>query len=75
MENTQPGKVTDWMLFAGIKGKVTFDLQRDFHMDIRGTRIYLKGHLVIDNKLQAIAYMQGFVRYQASRVGDIRSAA
>jgi len=26
LDNTNPGKVTGWMRFAGLKDKVTFDL-------------------------------------------------
>ena len=43
LDNTQPGKVTGWMIFAGKKGKVVFDLDGAFHRDIRGAKIYLKG--------------------------------
>jgi ABC-type sugar transport system ATPase subunit len=38
LDNTQLGKVTGWMRFAGMNGKVTFDLEGNFHRDIRGTR-------------------------------------
>jgi hypothetical protein len=41
LDNTQPGRVTGWILFAGLKDKVTFDLQGDFHRDIRGARSIL----------------------------------
>jgi len=30
LDNTQPGKVTGWMRFAGMKEQVTFDLKGDF---------------------------------------------
>ena len=43
LDNTTPGKVTGWMRFAGMKGKVTFDLKGNFHRDIRGAKIRLKG--------------------------------
>lgn len=31
LDNTTPGKVTGWMKFAGMKEKVTFDLEGNFH--------------------------------------------
>lgn len=43
LDNTTPGKVTGWMRFAGMKDKVTFDLNGNFHRDIRGAKIRLKG--------------------------------
>ena len=43
LDNTQPGKVTGWMRFAGLKEKVTFDLKGDFHRDIRGAKIHFVG--------------------------------
>jgi hypothetical protein len=45
LDNTTPGKVTGWMQFAGMQEKVTFDLNGNFHRDIRGAKIYLKGRL------------------------------
>ena len=39
LDNTQPGKVTGWMRFAGLKQLVTFDLSGNFHRDIRGAKI------------------------------------
>ena len=43
LDNTVPGKVTGWMEFAGMDGKVTFDLTGDFHRDIRGAKIHFVG--------------------------------
>ncbi|MFH1748251.1 MAG: hypothetical protein ABIG44_14550, partial [Planctomycetota bacterium] len=43
LDNTTPGKVTGWMRFAGMSEKVTFDLKGNFHRDIRGAKICLKG--------------------------------
>jgi hypothetical protein len=43
LDNTAPGKVTGWMTFAGIKEKVTFDLEGNFHRDIRGAKIHFTG--------------------------------
>ena len=43
LNNTTPGKVTGWLRFAGMKHQVTFDLEGDFHRDIRGASIHLTG--------------------------------
>ena len=72
LDNTQPGRVTGWMKFAGIKEKVIFDLKGDFHRDIRGARIYFKG-IAADsaNEINAVNYMRGFAKKQTGKVGDI----
>ena len=70
LDNTTLGKVTGWMEFAGIKGKVTFDLKGNFHRDIRGAKIRFTGD-AMDNEPDAEAYMQGFARHQTGEVGDI----
>jgi len=70
LDNTQLGKVTGWMKFAGIKGKVTFDLEGDFHRDIRGAKIHFKGD-VFENEPEAKVYMKGFARHQTGKVGDM----
>ena len=43
LDNTKPGKVTGWMKFAGMKNRVTFDLDGDFCRDIRGAIVVLAG--------------------------------
>ena len=43
LDNTVPGKVTGWMMFAGMKEKVEFDLDGNFHRDIRGAKVRLLG--------------------------------
>ena len=70
LDNTNPGKVTGWMRFAGLREKVTFDLEGDFHRDIRGAKIRLKGD-DSTNDLDAVGYMQGFARHQTGNAGDI----
>jgi DUF2958 family protein len=70
LDNTIPGKVTGWMRFASMKGKVTFDLSGDFHRDIRGAKIQFIG----DGKKmdpEAASYMEGFANRQTGKVGDI----
>jgi len=39
--NTVPGKVTGWMKFAGMDEKVVFDLEGNFHRDIRSAKVRL----------------------------------
>ena len=70
LDNTVQGKVTGWMRFAGIKGKVTFDLEGNFHRDIRGAKIRLIGGAA-DSESDAEGYMQGFAPHQTGKVGDI----
>jgi hypothetical protein len=70
LDNTSPGKVTGWMRFAGMETKVTFDLDGNFHRDIRGAKIHLKGE-GDENDPKAPAYMAGFSPLQTGKVGDI----
>jgi hypothetical protein len=72
LDNTYPGKVTGWMRFAGMKEKVTVDLQGDFHRDIRGAKIHFTGDAYeTDPPADAGSYMEGFALHHAGRVGDI----
>jgi len=70
LDNTIPGKVTGWMQFAGMKEKVTFELEGDFHRDIRGAKIRFTGD-GSDNDPEAARYMDGFSPNQKGKVGDI----
>jgi len=70
LDNTKPGKVTGWMRFAGIKGKIRFDLVGDFHRDIRGARIRFKGDTT-GQEAEAKSSMKGFARWQVGKVGDM----
>ena len=70
LDNSVTNKVTGWMQFVGIKGKVTFDLEGNFHRDIRGAKIRLIGGAT-DNEPDAEGYMQGFAPHQTGKVGDI----
>jgi hypothetical protein len=70
LDNTVPGKVTGWMQFAGMKERVTFELDGDFHRDIRGTRLRLKGG-GRDDDPAAEKYMETFSARQTGKVGDI----
>jgi len=70
LDNTLPGKVTGWMRFAGVRGKVTFDLAGDFHRDIRGTVIRFRGDAEFSPD-DAVSYMDGFAPWQTGKVGDM----
>jgi hypothetical protein len=70
LDNTHPGKVTGWMMFAGKNEKVTFDLQGDFHRDIRGAKIHFSNDAEV-NIDEAQGYMDGLASHQTGNVGDI----
>ena len=71
LDNTVPGKVTGWMKFTGMKEKVIFDLKGDFHRDIRGAKVRLRGDGESADAAQAARYMKGFSKHQKGRVGDM----
>lgn len=70
LDNTTLGKVTGWMRFAGLDYKVTFELEGDFHRDIRGARIRLRGNGRKDDP-EAKVCMEGLAPSQTGAVGDI----
>ena len=70
LDNTTPGTVTGWMRFAGLNKKVTFDLEGNFHRDIRGAKIRFRGDGNADDP-EAASYMEGFVLQQTGKVGDM----
>lgn len=70
LDNTQPGKVTGWMRFAGLDRKVTIELEGNFHRDIRGAKIRFRGDGDADDS-EAASYMEGFSLKQTGNVGDI----
>lgn len=71
LDNTQPGRITGWMQFAGMKDKVLLDLEGNFHRDIRGAKIHFQGDAAEDVPVDAEVYMQGFSVHQTGRTGDI----
>ena len=71
LDNTAPGKVTGWMQFAGQNGKVTLDLQGDFHRDIRGAKLRLRGDGESANIAEAKKYLEEFSIRQTGKVGDM----
>jgi hypothetical protein len=70
LDNTEPGKVTGWMKFAGMPENVTFDLKGNFHRDIRGAKIHVVGGGRPDDP-EAAQYMDSFATHQTGEVGDI----
>jgi len=72
LDNTYPNKVTGWMKFAGKKEEVTFDLEGNFHRDIRGAKIRFTGDAYEDQEdIEGEKYMEGFAQHQTGEVGDI----
>ena len=72
LDNTIRGKVTGWMHYVGLEIKVAFDLDGEFHRDIRGAKIYFRGDANIDTDIfEASIYMRRFATYQTGKVGDI----
>src|SRR4030066_1595081 len=71
LDNTVPGKVTGWMRFAGMNEKVVFDLEGNFHRDIRGAKVRLHGDGASANAEEAAKYMKGFSKLQKGNVGDM----
>lgn len=70
LDNRQPGRITGWLRFAGLAGKVIIDLEGDFEPDIRGGRISLSGRLLCSLAVAA-QYMKGFDLQQTGKVGHI----
>jgi len=70
LDNTTPGKVTGWMRFAGLRRKVVFDLEGNFHRDIRGAVIRFRGEGCEDDP-EAESFMDGFALKQTGKVGDM----
>jgi hypothetical protein len=70
LDNTQLGRVTGWIRFAGIRGRVVLRLRGNFHRDIQGAKIRFTGDAK-GHSLEAIAHMQGFSRCQNGKVGNI----
>jgi len=72
LDNTRPNKVTGWMTFASLKEKVTFELEGNFHRDIRGAKIRFTGDAYEDQtEIDGEKYMEGFALHQTGNVGDI----
>ena len=70
LDNTTPGRVTGWMRFTGLKDKVTFDLEGNFHRDIRGAKIGFR-RTDSERNGNSGSCMDGFAPHQTGQVGDI----
>jgi hypothetical protein len=72
LDNTVPGKVTGWLEFAGLNERVLIDLVGDFHRDIRGTKVILRGTgEQLNGTEDARRYMEGFSTKQTGTAGDM----
>lgn len=58
------------MRFAGTKEKITFDLNGNFHRDIRGVKIQFTGD-GDEDEAEAADYMAGIASQQTGDAGDI----
>ena len=72
LDNKRQGKVTGWMKFAGMKEKMTFDLEGNFHRDIRGAKIHFTGDAYEDQvNIDSEGYFESIASHQTGKVGDI----
>ena len=71
LDNRVLGKVTGWMRFAGIRERIIFDLDGDFHRDIRGAKVRLRGDGESANQEESEKNMEGFAIMQTGEVGDM----
>lgn len=68
LDNTEPGRVTGYIRFVDLDEVVRFDLEGDFHRDIRGKKIRLSNAHPSSRQPK---YMDGFAALQRGTVGDI----
>ena len=72
LDNTTPNKVVGWMKFRGKSEKVRFELEGNFHRDIRGAKIKITNDKYQSESVQqGRAYMDSFSTIQTGKVGDI----
>ncbi len=71
LDNTILNKVTGYMLFAGMKERVLFDLSGNFHRDIRGAKVKLTGGGESVDIEKSAQYMEGFSAIQKGKAGDM----
>lgn len=72
LDNTVQGKVTGWMRFVGKRNKVKFNLDGDFHRDIRGAKIKFHNEQYTEaDPQEAKKYLRAFESAQTGVVGDI----
>ena len=73
LDNTENGKVTGWLKFAGMNKDVRLDLAGNFHRDIRGAKVRLRGDGEQANYTAAEKYLESFAESQTGKVGDMTS--
>ncbi len=72
LDNTCSNKVTGWMRFVGLKEKVTFDLEGNFHRDIKGAKIHFTGDAYDDQQdVDPGGHLECLAQHQTGKVGDI----
>ncbi len=73
LDNTIRQRVTGWMRFSGMMSDVTFDLEGEFHRDIRGTTVRLRGDAASkrDRGAAAADCMHLFATHQTGVCGHI----
>lgn len=71
LDNSVLGKVTGWLQFAGLQEKVILDLEGNFHRDIRGAKVRLRGEGENADAAAAEKYLEGFFLMQKGKVGDM----
>ena len=73
LDNTQLGRVTGTLRFAGMDDLVRLDLAGDFHRDIRGAKLELLGDPNAGSRPadEARLFMAGLANVQTGTVGDI----
>jgi hypothetical protein len=74
LDNRTPGKITGWISFfrnGQTPLRVMFDLEGDFHEDIRGTVIRLSNPNPKERYPDGGTYMKGFNPMQTGTAGDI----
>ena len=71
LSNVQPGLVTGHLILNGMADPVMVMLQGDFHRDIRGASIKLRGSDQPVDFDEARQLMEGFSKLQTGSAGDI----
>ncbi len=72
LDNTEPHMVTGLMYIIGLPQPVSFDLDGDFHRDIRGASIEFQGYATPEtDHRKAAEYMKSFSLRQTGKVGDV----
>jgi hypothetical protein len=72
LDNSRQDKVMGWMKFAGLREKVTLDIEGNFHRDVRGTKIRFTGDAYEDQaEIDSKDYFRGFALHQTGKVGNM----